>query len=130
MEELKVGATFTKEITVTEQLLALTVGSGDVKVYATPMMICLMEDVSASCLKQFIEADMTSVGTMISSSHVSATPVGMKVNAKATVTAIEGKQVCFAVEAFDEKGLIGKGTHERFILNREKFEAKTNEKLN
>lgn len=130
MEEIKVGQSFTKEITVTQELLALTVGSGDVKVYATPMMMCLMEEVSASCLKQFLDAETTSVGTMLSSSHVSATPVGMKVNAKATITAVDGKKVCFDVEAFDEKGLIGKGTHERFILNRQKFEAKTNEKLN
>lgn len=130
MEEIKVGESFTKEIIVTEQLLALTVGSGDVKVYATPMMICLMEDVSASYLKQFLDESTTSVGTMISSTHISATPVGMKVTAKATVTAIDGKKVCFDIEASDEKGLIGKGTHERFILNREKFEAKTQEKLN
>lgn len=129
MEEIKVGASFTKEITVTEQLLALTVGSGDVKVYATPMMMCLMEDVSATCLKQFLDDETTSVGTMIASSHLSATPVGMKVNATATVTAVDGKKVCFDIKASDEKGLIGEGTHERFILNREKFEAKTNSKL-
>lgn len=130
MEEIKVGQSFTKEITVTEELLALTVGSGDVKVYATPMMVCLMEEVAATCLKQYLDSETTSVGTMISTSHVSATPVSMKVSAKATITAVDGKKVSFDIEASDEKGSIGKGTHERFILNREKFEAKTNEKLN
>lgn len=128
MEDIKVGTQFTKEIIVTEQLLALTVGSGDVKVYATPMMICLMEEVASKCLKQYLDEHTTSVGTMINTTHISATPVGMKVTATATITQIDGKKVCFDIHANDEKGLIGKGTHERFILNREKFEEKTNEK--
>lgn len=128
MSEIKILTSYEKEIEVTKELLAITVGSGDVHVYATPMMICLMEDVASNCLKQFLDSEETSVGTMISTSHISATPISMKVKAKATITEVDGKKVCFDIEAYDERGLIGKGSHERFILNKEKFEAKTNSK--
>ncbi len=130
MGDIKVSESYQKEIIVTKELLAITVGSGDVQVYATPMMICLMEDVASNCLKQFLDDGDTSVGTMISTTHISATPIGMKVNAKAVITKVDGKKVSFDIEAYDEKGLIGKGTHERFIVNKEKFEVKTKEKLN
>lgn len=124
MNEIIIGTTLEKEITVTENLLAINVGSGDVSVYATPMMLCLMEEVSAKCLSAFLEQDMTSVGTYISSTHVSATPLSMKVKAIAKITSVEGKKVSFQITAFDEKGLIGEGTHERFIVNRERFHQK------
>lgn len=129
MNEIKIGTEFKKEITVTEDLLAVNVGSGDVSVFATPMMLCLMEEVSAKCLAQFLDEEMTSVGTNMSSSHIAATPVGMKVTATATITAVEGRKVSFSVIANDEKDVIGKGTHDRFILNREKFNQKALGKL-
>lgn len=129
MEEIKVGEVFTKEITVTEQLLAVNVGSGNVRAYATPMMMCLMEEVSASCLKPFLDEGLTSVGIEISSTHKAATPLGMKVTAKATITAVDRNKVYFDIEASDEIDLIGKGTHVRFIVRHEYFETRTNEKL-
>ncbi|MEG1028213.1 MAG: thioesterase family protein, partial [Oscillospiraceae bacterium] len=121
MVEIKVGETFEKEITVKESMLASSVGSGFVSVYATPMMIALMEEVSSKCLQQFLDMDMTSVGTEISVSHLSPTPRGMKVTASATITAVNGRMVTFAVKAKDEIGLIGEGTHQRVIVNAEKF---------
>lgn len=128
MKEIKIGASLEIRKKVTESLLAKNVGSGDVAVYATPMMIALMEETASKCLSEFLEEGETSVGTYIASSHDSATPLGMEVRAIATVTAAEGKKVDFLIEAFDEAGTIGRGNHSRFVLNRERFEAKTNEK--
>ncbi|MFZ2538261.1 MAG: thioesterase family protein [Oscillospiraceae bacterium] len=129
MNEIKVGTTFEKEITVTKNLLAVNVGSGDVSVFATPMMLSLMEEVSAKCLAEFLDEGMTSVGTSITASHVAATPVGMKVKACAQITTVEGKKVSFTITASDEKGVIGEGTHNRFIVDREKFNQKALAKL-
>lgn len=124
MEELKIGEVYVKEEIVTEERLAVRIGSGDVAVYATPAMLALMEGAAAALLAQHLEERMTSVGSFIGASHIAPTPVGMKVRAEAAVTGIEGRKVFFKVSAFDEAGLIGEGTHERFILSREKFEAK------
>ena len=110
---IQVGASFELKTKVTEQNTALAVGSGDVPVFATPMMMALMEGAAAQCLAQFLEEGKTSVGGNISSSHVSATPVGMEVRAVATITEVDGKKVKFAIEAYDEAGLIGKGDHVR-----------------
>ena len=88
---IQVGASFELKTKVTEQNTALAVGSGDVPVFATPMMMALMEGAAAQCLAQFLEEGKTSVGGNISSSHVSATPVGMEVRAVATVTEVDGK---------------------------------------
>lgn len=124
MEGLKIGEVYVKEELVTEERLAVRVGSGDVAVYATPAMLALMEGSAAALLAQHLEEGTTSVGSFIGSSHLAPTPIGMKVRAEATVTGIEGRKVSFKVAAFDEAGLIGEGTHERFILQKEKFEAK------
>ena len=110
-----------KKFTVTKEQLACNVGSGLVSVFATPMMMALMEGAAAQCLAQFLEEGKTSVGGNISSSHVSATPVGMEVRAVATVTEVDGKKVKFAIEAYDEAGLIGKGDHLRIIVTRDRF---------
>ena len=87
---IQVGASFELKTKVTEQNTALAVGSGDVPVFATPMMMALMEGAAAQCLAQFLEEGKTSVGGNISSSHVSATPVGMEVSAVATITEVDG----------------------------------------
>lgn len=126
---INVGEKFEKEITVTDDLLAVNVGSGDVNVFATPMMLCLMEEVSAKCLEALLDDGMTSVGTSISSSHCAATPCGMKVRAIAEITEVDNRRVVFCIKAYDEAGLIGEGTHERFIVNREKFNLKAQSKL-
>ena len=118
---IQVGARFELKTKVTEQNTALAVGSGDVPVFATPMMMALMEGAAAQCLAQFLEEGKTSVGGNISSSHVSATPVGMEVRAIATITEVDGKKVKFAIEAYDEAGLIGKGDHLRIIVTRDRF---------
>ena len=119
---------YTVETVVNEENTALAVGSGDMEVFATPMMIALMENAAAACIAEQIGEENTSVGTMFSVSHVSATPIGMKVKATAELVNVEGRRYEFKVMAEDERGLIGEGTHSRVSVNREKFYNKTYQK--
>ena len=114
---------------VSEENTALAAGSGDLKVFATPHMVALMENAAANSIKPFLDEGQSSVGTLINVTHEAATPVGMKVWAESEVVAVDGRKVTFKVEAFDEKGRIGAGTHERFIVSSEKFVKKVYDKL-
>ena len=108
---------------------ALSVGSGSLRVYATPCMAALMEGAACEALEGLLSDELTSVGTELNIKHLSATPVGMDVRAVATVTAVEGKVISFALEAFDESGKIGEGTHTRAIIHAQRFLDKTYSKL-
>ena len=114
--------------TVSAENTAAKVGSGSLPVFATPIMVALMEKAACQALEGHLDEGSTTVGTMLNIEHVAATPVGMAVTAESTVTAVDGRKVCFAVAAYDEAGLIGKGKHERFIVNAERFTDKTNAK--
>ena len=127
-----IGTKCRMEAIVTEELTAAAAGSGLLPVFGTPYMIALMENCSASLLQSFIEDGKGSVGTHLDVSHEAPTPIGMKVTVEAEVTAVSenGKMVDFAVRAWDEKGLIGQGTHTRAIIHNERFLEKCNAKLN
>ena len=114
---------------VTEQNTALSVGSGSLKVYATPAMLALIEKASCEALNGLLNEGETSVGTLLNVKHLAATPVGMKVSATAELIERDGRKLVFNVSASDECGLIGEGIHERFIVYSEKFIEKTNSKL-
>ena len=103
-------------------------GSGELEVFATPCMVALMEQAAQSSVAGHLEAGQGTVGTKLSISHDAATPIGMKVRAESELTEVDGRRLVFSVKAFDECGLIGQGTHERFIINNEKFLAKCNAK--
>lgn len=128
MKEITPNINYQVETTVTEALLAKTVGSGDVSVYATPMMIALMEEAASKCLLPFLDEGETSVGIMIQTTHSAATPLEMQVTASAEITAVDGKKVTFSVVACDEKEVIGIAVHERVIVQKQKFEQRTAEK--
>ncbi|MBO5338739.1 MAG: thioesterase family protein [Clostridia bacterium] len=117
------------KMTVNSSDTAKTFGSGELEVLATPRMIALMEECAYKCISDSLEAGATTVGTLMNVKHLSATPVGMEVTVEAEVTENEGRRVCFFVKAYDECGLIGEGTHERFIVYSEKFTQKTYAKL-
>ena len=114
---------------VTENDTAKVFGSGELLVLATPRMIALMEECSYKCISGDLETGASTVGTSLNVKHLSATPVGMEVSIEAEITEIDGRRVCFLVKAYDECGLIGEGTHERFIVYSEKFTQKTYSKL-
>lgn len=108
---------------------ALEVGSGSLLVYATPCMAALMEAAACEAIEAGLSETETSVGTELNIQHISATPVGLEVRAEAEVTAVEGKTVTFTLQAFDEAGPIGRGTHKRVVVNSQKFLDKAYAKL-
>lgn len=115
---------------VTDNNTASSVGSGSLAVYATPAMLALMEKAACEAIAPLLNEGETSVGTLLNVSHVSATPVGMKVSATAELISRDGRKLVFEVSASDESGLIGKGSHERFIVLSDRFTEKTYTKLN
>ena len=119
-----------KEITekVTDKNTAKTMKSGELNVYATPAMIALMEQAAYTSVADELEEGQGSVGTLMNVKHISATPVGMKVTAKSELVEIDGRRLVFQVEAFDERGKIGEGEHERFIVDNVKFQQKADSK--
>lgn len=124
-----VGLKSRAEVLVNGSNTANAVGSGLVPVFSTPSMIALMENAAVRTIQGRLEQGETSVGTHMDITHDAPTPVGVKVWAEAEVTAVDGRRVTFAVTAYDEKGPIGKGTHERAIIRVDKFLAKANSKL-
>lgn len=122
---IEIGLKGSAEELVTYDLTAAAVGSGAQEVFATPAMIALMEKSALETMVPFLEAGQSSVGTRISVSHLSATPMGMTVRAECEVIEVDRKRILFSVKAYDDAGLIGEGTHERFIIDIEKFMAKS-----
>lgn len=116
------------EVVVTEELTAMRIGSGLLPVYATPMMIALMENTAANSVQPYLEEGQGTVGTRVDVSHLAATPLGMTIRVETELTEIDRRRLVFSVHAFDDAGLIGEGTHERFIVNNEKFMLKANSK--
>lgn len=126
---LEAGIKGTKEIMVTNENTAKTMGSGTLDVFATPAMIALMENTAYESVASELEERSGTVGTALNVKHVAATPVGMKVTCETELIKVDGRALTFSVKAFDEKGLIGEGEHERFIVFNEKFQAKADAKL-
>ena len=126
---LEAGIKGTKEIMGTNENTAKTMGSGTLDVFATPAMIALMENTAYESVAAELEEGSGTVGTALNVKHVAATPVGMKVTCETELIKVDGRALTFSVKAFDEKGLIGEGEHERFIVFNEKFQAKADAKL-
>ena len=118
--------TATREVTQTNT--AKAVGSGSLEVFATPMMVALMEEAACLAIADMLEEGQTSVGTKISVEHTAASLVSQVVSATAVITNVDGRSVEFELAASDKNGEIGKGTHTRFIVNEDKFISKLKEK--
>ncbi|MBO5892881.1 MAG: thioesterase family protein [Alistipes sp.] len=121
---LEIGLKYQSRVVVSLDNTALTLGSGDMEVFATPAMIALMENAAMNSVVEHLDAGATTVGTMMKSSHIKASPVGAEITAEAELVAVEGRRLTFAVKAWDEKGVIGEGEHERFIVDKTRFLAK------
>ena len=109
------------EIVVTEDRTAKAMGSGELLVFATPAMIALVEETCWKSVADELESGQGTVGTMLDVRHVSATPVGMKVWCESELVGVDGRKLTFSVKVFDEAGLVGEGTHERFIIDNKRF---------
>ena len=126
---LEAGVKNKKEDVVTRENSASAVGSGLLDVYATPSMIGLMEGCCHESVEPFLEEGTGTVGISLNIKHVAATPIGMKVYCESELTEVNGRVLTFHVEAYDEKGLIGEGIHERCIVQNEKFQKRADAKL-
>lgn len=129
MEELGVGLSAEVSEFVSEQLTAASVKSGLVSAYATPAMAALMENASVVAIQKSLPKGHTSVGAEMCVKHIAPTPVGVRVRARAEVTAIDGRTVTFKVEAWDHQEKIGEGTHIRVIVEAARFKDKVEKKM-
>ena len=118
---IEIGLKQISELTVTDAVTAVNVGSGDMSVLATPMLLALMENAAMFAIKEMLPEGCTTVGGHISSSHLKPSKIGDVVKAEAEVTKVEGKKIEFKVAAYSGETLLGEGTHLRFIVEREKF---------
>ena len=109
---------------MSKELTAKHIGSGAVLVFATPMMISLMEKTSQMSVKPYLEAGQETVGTHVDVSHDSAVPVGRKVWCESEVIDVDRRKITFKVAVYDDNGIVGQGTHERFIIDVKKFSEK------
>jgi fluoroacetyl-CoA thioesterase len=128
LTDMKIGLTATAVETVLYTNIASALGSGNLAVYATPAMVALMEKASCNTINPYLESGSSSVGISMNITHDSATLPGKIVTATAELVSIDGRKLTFKVSATDEYGIIGKGIHERFIVNKEKFMAKLKNK--
>ena len=126
--DIQIGKSKTVTTKVDKTNTALAVGSGGLEVFGTPMMIALMEKSAYKVLEGCLGEGQTSVGISLNIEHTSASPLGADISATATITAVDGRKVSFDLIASDNKGTIGKGTHERFVIDSEKFMNKVKEK--
>ena len=127
---LSIGMKSEKVEQVTNNNTAIKYGSGTVAVYATPAMVGLVEGACMAIVDPLLPEAMATVGIDLSIKHLAATPVGMTVRAVAELTEIDGKRLIFTVKVFDNKEQIGRGTHERYIIDIKKFLQKAEAKMN
>ena len=113
-----------------ESTSAKTMGSGTLDVFATPAMAALMEKTAWQSIAPYLQEGQGSVGTRLDITHDAATPLGMTVTCKSELIQVDGRRLVFEVTASDKKEIIGRGTHERFIIDNDKFLTKTAAKLN
>ncbi len=118
---LHVGMTGEAATLVVHENTAAAVGAGGVEVFGTPMMIALMENAAWGAVSDDLDQGYVTVGSLVNVKHLGATPLGQHVRAKAELIEIDGRRLVFKVEAFDEQKKIGEGTHERYVVNLERF---------
>ena len=122
------GLSCTVEVEVTAQNTAAAMGSGDLEVFATPAMIAAMENAAMKAVAAALPEGSTTVGSEMSASHIRPTAKGGRVTATAVLAEIDGRKLTFTVGASDDDGIIGEGSHIRYIVDRERFMAKATKK--
>lgn len=126
---LEIGIKGSSSCTVTLNDTAKALGSGGLDVLSTPKLIALMENAALLSVRPCLEEGSDTVGTLLNVKHLAATPVGMTVRAETELIEIDRRRLVFSVKAWDEVELVGEGTHERFIVDMEKFTNKCNSKI-
>ena len=126
---LQTGIKGKREITVTQELTAQAMGSGELPVFATPAVIALAEETAWKSVAPELESGQGTVGTELHVEHIAATPVGMKIRCETELIGIDRRKLTFSVEVSDEAGVVARGTHCRFIVENEKFLKRAEKKL-
>ena len=121
---METGLKFSSNVVVNKDNLAITLGSGDLEVFATPALVALMENAAMKAVADSLPEGSTTVGAMMQTSHVKPSAIGETVTATAVLKEIDGRKLTFEVSASDTKGIVGEGTHIRYIVDREKFMSK------
>jgi len=129
MKELHIGLRAKECVSVNDTNTAKSLGSGMLDVFATPAMIALMEKAAAASVESCLDDEQGTVGVKVNIEHISATPIGMNVTAESDLIEIKEKKLVFNVTAYDDKGIIGKGLHERVIINNIRFMERTYQKI-
>ena len=127
---IEIGMKGRAETLVAPDNTAQAAGSGLLPVFATPWMAALMENAAVQAVQEALSPEEGTVGTRLDVTHDAATPIGLTVWAEAELTAVEGRKLTFAVSAYDQREKIGGGTHQRFVIQPEKFLARVQAKLN
>lgn len=128
MRPIMIGSKGTAETNVDEAKIAVTVGSGSLRVYATPMLSALMEEAACNAVEPYLEDGETTVGTYLELKHTAATPEGMNVYAEAEIIEVSGREVTYSITARDEAGEIGSCTHKRVQVGADRFMQKVSSK--
>lgn len=128
MPQLEVGLRGAREVPVTNENTAASLGSGGLAVYATPAMIALLEFCAAESVQPYLPEGGSTVGTHLDITHLSATPVGMTVRCETELVEIDRRRLVFACKVYDGAGLIGEGTQERFLIDNTRFMEKAEQK--
>ena len=129
LSKVVVGLAGSAEIVVGEEHTAPFVGSGSVRVLATPVMINLMEAAALDAVEKLLPAGHQSLGIRLDVRHYAATPVGMRVRASAELAKVDGRTLDFRVEARDEKEPVGDGLHQRVVVNVARFDERVQRKV-
>jgi fluoroacetyl-CoA thioesterase len=128
-DELKPGLRAAVDIVVGTRDTAAHVGSGQIGVLATPILVTLLESAALQAVERFMSPGQQTVGTRLDISHTAATPVGMRVRAHAELVSVEGRKLIFRLHADDEGEAIAEGTHERLIISVERFDQRMQKKI-
>lgn len=128
MKPIMIGAKAVAETIADDSKLAVNIGSGSLRVYATPMMSALMEEAACKAIEPYLEEGETTVGTYLELNHTSASPEGMKITAEAEIIGVSGREVTYSIKAMDEYGEIGSCTHKRVQVGIDRFMQKVNSK--
>jgi fluoroacetyl-CoA thioesterase len=128
IEDIVPGLVGQMELVVGEENTARHLGSGNVSVLATPEMVRLMERASVAAVDDLLPPGQRTVGIRVDVRHLAATPVGMRVTARSELLTVEGRKLTFHVEAHDEMEKVGEGTHERMIIDLDRFRSRVEDK--
>ena len=128
-DQLQVGMTFEKTITVTESVAAQHLAGQGIGVFSTPELVRFVEICALEGVRPFLQPGQDTVGTKVDIKHLAATPIGMRVTARCMLVEIDRRRLSFTFEVHDELDKVGEGAHERFIVDKDKQQQRLKEKL-